>query len=392
MGFNGNCKNEITLQKSLGKGLEMHIVCTKENLLKGFQAVSKAVASRAILPILGNVRFEGTVDNKLKLSATDLEIGVEVFVETQVLTPGVITIPARALQDIIAKLPNSDIELKTNESNTETLLKCQKSKYNLKSIVADDFPPLPQLDQEHAVFVNAEMLAVGIRKTIFAASTDTTKNILNGVKINLADGKVEMAATDGYRLAVKKLSIESKNENGFSVIVPSRALNELSRLLNSTKDEMVAVSQLSNQLVFSIDDKVLSTRLIEGQYPDYNRIIPSNLDKEIVFDRTELLNSVDRVSAISSIDKVNIVKMEIKNGEVYLSASTPELGQSSESLEIDYQGDHFEINFNARFLMDGLKNFDDEKVRFQLGGSLSPGLLKGIDDESYFCMIMPIRS
>lgn len=370
----------------------MHIVCTKENLLKGFQAVSKAVASRAILPILGNVKFEGTEDNKLKLSATDLEIGVEAFVETQVLTPGSITIPSRALQDIVAKLPNSDIELQANESNTETVLKCQKSKFNLKSIVADDFPPLPQLDEASTIYLNAEMLATGIRKTIFAASTDTTKNVLNGVKLYLSDGRIEMAATDGYRLAVKKLHTESRTEQGFSVIVPSRSLNELSRLLNSTKDEMVAISQLSNQLVFSIDDKVLSTRLIEGQYPDYNRIIPSNLDKEIVFDRLEFLNTVDRVAAISSIDKVNIVKMEIRSGEVNLTASTPELGQSSESIEIDYQGDHFEINFNARFLIDGLKNFDDEKIRFQLGGSLSPGLLKGIDDESYFCMIMPIRS
>jgi DNA polymerase-3 subunit beta len=370
----------------------MHIVCSKDNLLKGFQAVSKAVASRTILPILSNVLFDCTEDSKLKLSATDLEIGVEAFVETQVLTPGKITIPARALHDIITKLPADEVDLKTNESGTETSLKCGRSRYNLKSIVSDDFPPLPQIEIENSIFLNAELLSMGIRKTIFASSSDTAKNVLNGVKMLLADGKLEMAATDGYRLAVKKLPIESKNEQGFSVIVPSRALNELSRLLNSPKDEMVAISQLSNQLVFSIDDKILSTRLIEGQYPDYNRIIPNNLDKEIVFDRVEFLNTVDRVAAISSIDKVNIIKLEIKSGEVNFSSSTPELGQSSESIEIEYEGDNFEINFNARFLMDGLKNFEEEKIRFQLGGSLSPGLLKGMGDETYFCMIMPIRS
>ena len=370
----------------------MHIVCTKENLLKGFQAVSKAVASKAILPILTNVLFETTEDNKLKLSATDLEIGVEAFVETQVLTHGRITIPARALQDIVSKLPNSDVELLVNESQTETSLKCSKSKFNIKCLAADDFPQLPQIDKNSSVFINAEMLSTGVRKTIFAASTDATKNILNGVKIFLADGRLEMAATDGYRLAVKKLNIETNAEQGFSVIVPSRALNELVRLLGSSKDETVVVSQLSNQLVFAIDDKILSTRLIEGNYPDYNRIIPSNLDKEIFFDRAGFLNTVDRVAAISSVDKVNIVKMEVKSGEVNLSSSTPEYGQSSESIENEYQGDSFDINFNARFLMDALKNFDEEKVRLHLGGSLSPALIKNLDDELYFCMIMPIRS
>lgn len=371
----------------------MHIVCSKENLQKGFNAVSKAVASRAILPILSNVLFECTSDNKLKLSATDLEIGVETFVETQVLTPGKISIPARALQDIISKLPvDKDVELQSNDSNTETLLKCGRSKFNLKSLSADDFPPLPQIDINTSVQLNREIMIDSIKKTIFAASTDTTKNVLNGVKLYLNNERLEMAATDGYRLAVKKIHSESKSEQGFAVIVPSRALNELSRLLNSGKDEMIAVSQLANQLVFSIDDKILSTRLIEGQYPDYNRIIPKNLDKVLTFDRMEFLNTVDRVAAISSIDKVNLVKMEIKNNEVTLSSSTPELGQSSESIEVNYEGEHFEINFNARFLMDGIKNFDSEQINFNLGGSLSPGILKGLDDDTYFCMIMPIRS
>jgi len=371
----------------------MHIVCKKENLLKGLQAVSKAVASRTILPILSNILFECTSENKLKLSATDLEIGVETFVDTVVHKPGKITIPARALTDIIIKLPDADIELETNENNTETILRCHRSKYNLKSLASDDFPTLPQVDPQNSVFINSGLIAQGIKKTIFAASSDATKNVLNGVKLNLSGNHLEMAATDGYRLAVRKIFIETKNEQGFSVIVPSRALNELSRLLgNSKDDDTVIISQLSNQLVFGIDDKILSTRLIEGQYPDYNRIIPTNLDKEIVLDRAEFYSTVDRVAAISSIDKVNVVKFDISTGEMKLSSSTPELGQSSETIETAYEGNNFEINFNARFLMDALRNFDEEQVRFLLGGSLSPGLLKNVDDESYFCMIMPIRS
>ncbi len=371
----------------------MHIVCSKENLQKGLNAVSKAVASRAILPILSNILFEATSDGKLKLSATDLEIGVETFVEIkELISAGRITLPSRVLQDIVPKLGNNDIDLKTNDTHTETLLKSGKSKYTLKSLSHHDFPPLPQIDLESSVQLNREMFSNGIKKTIFAASTDTTKNVLNGVKLYLSENNLEMAATDGYRLAVKRMHSESKAEQGFSVIIPSRALNELLRLLSSAKDEAIAVSQLANQLVFSIDDKILSTRLIDGQYPDYNRIIPKNLDKTLNLDRIEFLSAVDRASAVSLTDKVNLVKMEIKNNEIILSSNNPEAAQSSELLEVDYSGEQFDINFNARFLMDGIKNFESEKIHFELGGSLSPGILKSEEDESYFCMIMPVRS
>lgn len=371
----------------------MHLVCTKENLLKGFQAVSKAVASKSLLPILGNVLFECTEDNKLKLSATDLEISVETYVDSTVLSTGKITIPARALNDIISKLPNSDIELTTNDSLTETLLKCSKSNFNIKSIQADEFPSLPKVTTDDCIFIPSTLLANSIKKTIFAASTDTTKNVLNGVRFQFNAGKVEMASTDGYRLAVNKITIESDNEQGFGVIVPSKAMNELSRLLGSVKEETtVTVSHLSNQLVFKIDEKTISTRLVEGQYPDYNRIIPNNLDKHVIINREEFLSAVDRVSSISSIDKVNVVKLDITSGQVVLSSSTPELGQSTESVDVDYQGDSLEINFNAKFFMEALKNFDSEKVSLSLAGSLNPGIIKSLDDENYFCMVMPIRS
>ncbi len=371
----------------------MHLVCTKENLLKGFQTVNKAVATKSLLPIINNVLFDCTEEGKLKLSATDLEMGVETYVDCQVLSSGKITIPARALNDIISKLPNSDVDLHVNDSLTETSLKCSKSKFNLKSIVSDDFPQLPQISEDNCLYISSSALSQGIKKTIFASSTDTSKNVLNGIRFIFSSGKVEMAATDGYRLAVSKTHIESDNDQGFAVIVPSKSMNELVRLLGSTKeDTTVTVSYLSNQLVFKIDEKIMSTRLVEGQYPDYNRIIPTNLDKDVIFNKDEFLSAVDRVSAISSIDKVNIIKLEITSGQIVLSSSTPELGQSTESVDVDYQGDSLEINFNARFFMEAIKNFDSEKLKLSLAGSLNPGILKSLDDDNYFCMIMPIRS
>jgi len=371
----------------------MHIVCTKENLLKGIQAVYKAVGSKPILPILSNILFDCTQsENKLKLSATDLEIGVEVLIDTEVIKPGKITIPARALSDIISRLPESDIELKTDESNAETKLKCHRSKFNLKSLESDDFPVLPEVSEASSVKLSTELLVQGIKKTIFAASTDSTKSVLNGVNLNLSQNSLEMAATDGYRLAVKTLQTESLNEQGFSIIIPARASNEIMRLFGHLKDSTVKISKLANQLVFESDDKIFSTRLVDGQYPDYKRIIPSNLDIEIVLNRHEFLAAVDRVAAVSSSDKVNIIQLEIKNGLINLNSSTPEVGQGSESMETEYEGESLEINFNARFLLDVLKNFDGDQVRLLLGGSLSPCLVKGLDDDSYFCMIMPIRS
>jgi len=371
----------------------MHLVCTKENLLKGFQTVNKAVGTKSLLPIINNVLFDCTEEGKLKLSATDLEMGVETYVACEVLSSGKITIPARALNDIISKLPNSDVDLQVNDSLTETTLKCSKSKFNIKSLVSDDFPQLPQVSEENCLFINSSILANSIKKTLFAASNDTTKSVLNGVRFLFSSGNVEMAATNGYRLAVSKNHIESDNDQGFSVIVPSKAMNELLRLLSSCKeDTTVVVSYLLNQLVFKIDEKIMSTRLVEGQYPDYNRIIPTNLDKDVIINKDEFLAAVDRVSAISSIDKVSTVKLELTSGQIVLSSSTPELGQSTESVDVDYQGDSLEINFNARFFLEALKNFESEKVKLSLAGSLNPGIVKSLDDENYFCMIMPIRS
>jgi DNA polymerase-3 subunit beta len=368
----------------------MHIICKKDNLLKGFQAVSKAVASRAILPILSNVLFEAK-DSKLFLKATDLEIGVEAVIDSEILVEGNITLPALALQNILPKLPDYDIEIKTNEDNSETILKCFRSEFDLKSMPADDFPTLPKIDEQNSFFINSELLSTAIKKTIFSASTDTSKNILNGVRMIINSSNLEMAATDGYRLAVKKMFIESTGNQNLSATLPSKALNELVRLISSSKEDTIIISQLANQLVFKVNDKVLSTRIIEGQYPDYNRIVPNNLDKHIVFDRIELLSAVDRMSSISS-DKINIVKMQISNNSLNISSSSIELGKSSEQLEIEYEGDNLEINFNAKFLMEAFKNFDDEKIKLSMRESLSPCIIKSLENDDYFCMIMPIRA
>jgi len=368
----------------------MHIVCKKDNLLKGFQAVSKAVASRAILPILSNVLFEAK-DSKVFLKATDLEIGVEAAIESEILLEGSITLPALALQNILPKLPDYDVEIKTNEDKSETVLKCFRAEFNLKSMPADDFPNLPKIDEENSFFINSELLSTAIKKTIFSASTDTSKNILNGVRMVINSSNLEMAATDGYRLAVKRIFIESTSNQNLAATLPSKALNELVRLISSSKDDTVVISQLANQFVFKVNDKILSTRIIEGQYPDYNRVIPNNLDKHVTFDRLELLSAVDRISSISS-DKLNVVKMEISENNLNISSSSLELGKSSEKLEIEYEGDGLEINFNAKFLMEALKNFDDEKVQFSMRESLTPCIIKSPEKEDYFCMIMPIRS
>ncbi|GIW23100.1 MAG: DNA polymerase III subunit beta [Candidatus Sericytochromatia bacterium] len=368
----------------------MHIICKRDNLLKGFQSVSKAVSSRALLPVLSNVLFE-VKESKLFLKATDLEIGIETLVETEVLKEGSVTIPAVALQNILPKLPDYDVELKTNQDNSETTLKCFKSEFKLNSIPSDDFPKLPQIDENNSFFINSELLTTAIKKTIFSASTDTSKNILNGVRMVINSGNLEMAATDGYRLAVKKMFIESSGNQNLSATLPSKAMNELVKLISSSKDDTVSISQLSNQLVFKVNDKILSTRVIEGQYPDYNRIIPTNLDKHLIVDRIEFLSSIDRVSSISS-EKINVVKMEISSNKVNISSSSSELGKSSEELTIEYEGENLDINFNAKFLIEALKNFDDDKVKILMRETLTPCIIKPLEDESYFCMIMPLRS
>jgi DNA polymerase-3 subunit beta len=365
----------------------MHVICPKENLAKGLQAVQKAVSARGLLPILSNVLVSVQGD-ELKLVATDLEIGIEASVSADVKTPGTLTLPAKPLSELVSKLPNSDIELDTDETSGQAKVTCGNSTYTLCSLPATDFPPLPTLTDEPPATVPAGLLAAAIRQTIFAASADATKSVLGGVHWSWTGDQLELAATDGYRLAVRTLHVPSGGTE-MTMTVPSRILSEVARLLPAG-DDPVRIAQIGQQVVFALERKLLSSRLLEGKYPDYHRIIPSTFERRLVVRRQDLLTALERASILAS-DRSNIVKLHLQADSVTITADTPEVGQGIEIVPANLEGESLEINFNAKFMIDALKAFDSDTVQFDLGGAINPAVLRVPGDEDFTCLLMPIR-
>jgi DNA polymerase-3 subunit beta len=365
----------------------MHVICPKENLAKGLQAVQKAVSARGLLPILSNVLVSAQ-GNELRLVATDLEIGIEASVGADVKTAGTLTLPAKTLGELVSKLPNSDIELDTDASSGQVKVTCGSSSYTLCSLPATDFPPLPTLGDTVPASLPSGLLAAAIKQTTFAASADAAKSVLGGVHWHWSGDTLELAATDGYRLAVRRLHVPTGGSD-MTMTLPSRILSELGRLL-PLGDEPVNVAQIGQQVIFALDRKLLSSRLLEGKYPDYQKIIPSTFERRLLMRRADVLTALERASILAS-DRSNIVKLHLQADTVTITADTPDVGQGIEIVPATLEGDSLEINFNARFMIDALKVFDSDTVQLDLGGAINPAVLRTPGDDDFVCLLMPIR-
>ncbi|HEY9854430.1 MAG TPA: DNA polymerase III subunit beta [Stenomitos sp.] len=366
----------------------MEFTCTRDDFSKGIQAVQRAVASRGPLPILSNILI-ATEGNQLKITATDLEVGIEARVPAQVSTEGAVTLAARQLSEIINKLPNSDVALSVNKEDVRATVQCARSRFVLPSLPADEFPALPQVnDNATVVHLAGDQLAKGIRQTLFAAAKDD-KSVISGLYLQLANGMLEVVATDGYRLAWRKWDVGNGGE--LKVIVPSRAMAELARLLSGS-EETVTAAMAQNQITFTVGDRYLTSRLIDGQFPPYTQIIPASFNYEVMMDRSALQSAVERVSIMASEREAKVVNLSFSAGDLHLQANAADLGEGDEHLPVEFEGDDVKIAFNATYLLDALKAIDGETIKLQLNGPLAPALLGSPDDPSYSCLLMPIRS
>lgn len=365
----------------------MHVICPKDTLAKGLQAVQKAVSARGLLPILSNVLV--SVDNgEMKLVATDLEIGIEASFPAEVKQAGTLTLPAKPLGDLVSKLPAADVEFAAEATSGQTKIACGNSTYTLCSLPATDFPPLPTMGDDQAATVPAGALALAIKQTTFATSADAAKSVLGGVHWSLSNGYLELAATDGYRLAVRRVPVpEAVGE--MAMTIPSRILAEVARLLPAG-DEAVKIAQIGQQVVFALDRKLLSSRLLEGKYPDYHKIIPQAFERRVLIRRQDLLTALER-AAIMASDRSNIVKISVMPERLQITADTPDVGQGLELVEATLDGEPLDINFNAKFMIDALRVFDSETIQLDLGGSINPAVLRVPGDDDFVCLLMPIR-
>ena len=365
----------------------MKLTIAKEQIMNGLQAVQNIVSARTTLPILSNVllRAEG---NRFELTATDLDVTISCSVEATVSKPGATTIPVKRLFGIVRELPASELDIEVDEKNVCSL-RAGASFYKINGIAADEYPPLPQFKENKKITLPQEKMKGMLRRTAFAISTDETRYVLNGIFISLKEDKVIMVATDGRRLALAEEEIGSEVQGEF--IVPTKAVNELTRLLQGTGTAEIKLSE--NQAAFTLTDEkgftvLLITKLVEGNYPNYRQVIPTETKERVALAREELLQALRRAEFMTS-DKANSVKLAFTKNNLTITANTPEVGEGRESIAINYKGKDIAIAFNPTYMMDPLKALDTDEVFLELTDELSPGLIKV--NGPFLYVLMPMR-
>jgi DNA polymerase-3 subunit beta len=367
----------------------MNLTISKEQLITGLQAVQNIVGSRTTLPILSNVllRAEG---ERLELTATDLDVTVSCSVEANIKKGGASTVPVKKLFGIVRELNAVEIDLEVDEKSTCSI-RAASSYYRINGLSADEFPPLSTFKEEKKVSLLQETVLGMLKKTAFAISTDESRYVLNGIFFSLKDHKLTMVATDGRRLALadEEGDISEKSQGEF--IVPAKAVNELTRLLQAKGD--VEIKYADNQAAFTLKDEkgssiLIITKLIEGNYPNYRQVIPAETKERIPLAREEFLHALRRAEIMTS-DKANSVKMTFTKNNLAITANSPEIGEARESIAVNYKGKDLAVAFNPRYLIEPLTALAQDEVFFELTDELSPGVLK--INGPFLYVVMPMR-
>ncbi|MDX2225903.1 MAG: DNA polymerase III subunit beta [Verrucomicrobiae bacterium] len=363
----------------------MKFTVSKEAFIESLQKVQSVVTSKTTLPILSNVLIS-VVNNVIELTTTDLDLGVRCQMQGEIESPGAVTLPVRRLFSIVRELPDSELTLEVDDKNMASI-RCGQSYFKIVGIAADEFPPFPKLEGARVFKVLQNQFRSVLKKTSYAISTDETRYVLNGVLMSFKENKLTVVATDGRRLALVDHEMEFPKSSEGDFILPTKAVNELGRLL-SDKDEELKISISENQISFFIGQTTLVTKLIEGTYPNYRQVIPSEPKERITLERESFMAAVHRVSLLTN-DKSNSIKLSFGKNNLLITANTPDVGESKENLPINYKGKDVTIAFNPAFLLDPLRNVDNDTVTMDLIDELSPGVIR--NNEPFLYVIMPMR-
>lgn len=368
----------------------MKLSITKEHFANGLQAVQNIVGGRTTLPILANVLLQAEKD-RLRLTATDLDVTVACSVEARIARGGATTLPGKRLFSIVREAPLPELELEVDERNVCSL-RSGPSFFKLNGLPAEDFPPIPSFEDARPIVLPQDKVKGMLRRTAFAASSDETRYVLNGIFFSLRDHKVTTVATDGRRLALTDEEADIEPTAHAEFIVPTKAINELSRLLQDKGT--VEVRHTENQVAFALKDEqggeaLVISKLVEGTYPNYQQVIPRESKERVTLVREEFLQALRRAEIMTS-DKSNSVKLTFARNQLAITANTPEVGEARETLAINYKGSEFAIAFNPVFLVEALRALDNDEVFFELTDELSPGVLKV--NGPFLYVIMPMRT
>jgi len=358
------------------------------DLLAQLQTATRVASSRASVQALSGVMISAEGDQPVLL-ATDMEVGLRVPLPGEILRPGSAVLPARLILDVVRSLPGETVTMELRSQEQDVELISGPATFHLRTLRAEDFPTLPSPDPATRMTLPAEVFVETALQVSRSASRDETRPVLTGVLISAGAQELTMVATDSYRLSVKHAALATALEGTIEANVPARALQELARIAQSVSEPELAVSTGQNQVVFEIGDVVLSSRLIDGQFPNYRQLLPESVEYELRLASAEVADVVRRVSLLAQ--KNAPLRLSFSEGELTVSAQTPDVGEASETLPVPFAGEPFEIGFNPEFLRDGLESVESEELVLKLISPLRPGLIESPDGGEFVYLIMPIR-
>jgi len=365
-------------------GTGLRITVSKDELASRLAIVARGVSTRTAVLVLGGIQLRAAA-GRLHLAATDMEVSLRTELECNVEGEGSVVVPGRLLLDISRTLPDSDVTIEHKPEEAVVIVTSGTANYRLHTYSAEDFPRLPEIETSSLHTVDRDALIETVARVGRSASRDESRPVLTGILVRFEPGKIVMAATDSYRLAVKETPVEGTLPD-LEAIIPARALQELGRIAAGTDELQLGLQE--NHVVFGTDGTWLTTRRIDGQFPNYRQLLPEQFDHELVLPREELLEVVRRVSLMAQ--RNSPLRLRFADGELTVSAVTQDVGEARESLPAPYTGEAMEIGFNAEFLRDGLESVDDDSIKFKLISPLRPAVLEG-DSDDYVYLIMPIR-
>ncbi|MGL5381550.1 DNA polymerase III subunit beta [Clostridium sp.] len=363
----------------------MIFICEKHLLQEGISIVSKAITGKTTMPILEGIYINATKEG-LTLVGSDIDVCIETKVSSDVLEEGKIVIDSKIFGEIIRKLPNSDVKIETLE-NDIIQITCEKSVFNLVYMNGEDYPALPSINEDLSVEVPQNLLKNMIKGTSFAIAQDETRPILQGILFEVKNKSLNLVALDGYRLAVRNEFLD--NENDLEVVIPGKTLNEVSKILEDTSD-IVKITFTNNHILFNLGNTKIISRLLDGKFVNYISLLPQEYKILVNVNKQELQNGIERASLMAKDGNSNLIKLDVQEDTLVITSNS-QLGKVREEVSISLQGEDVQIAFNSRYLLDVLKNMEDDEVRLEMTSSVSPCVLKGKNTQNAKYLVLPVR-
>ncbi len=363
----------------------MKIICNQKLLAHKVGICQKAINSKTTLEILKGLLISAKSDS-LKLTGYDLEIGIETYTQAEVIEEGDIVVNARLFGDIIRKLPDTFVEIETDSDNN-IYINCANSRFKIKGDSASEYPTLPQVKDEDLYSIPQDILRNMIKQTVFAISQDQTKPILMGELLEMENGNVSLVAIDGYRLAVKSCPVDNLANNA-KVIIPGKTLTDLNSLLSS--EDTIGIGFDDKNAIFVMNETKIVTRLLEGDFIDYKKLLPREYNSKVKLNTKELLNSIERASLLSQSEKNNLIKLSIRDNTMAITSNTDK-GNVYEEVGLELEGEYLDIAFNSRYFLEGLKNIDSEHIYIEFTTNVNPCIIRPADEVKYIYLLLPVR-